>query len=143
MNFFSSYHQIMVQPSQPAFKKNFKPDSRNGKKLIHLFSERHEAGIYDFFNFELFTNLGLSQSTVKAKKNFSIPFSVKSDTITYLGEVLFYPKGNENGKIFEWSNQYERDSSLIYRKYNITPSDVIVIDIPNNGQLVENYFDFK
>lgn len=143
ISFFSSYNHVMVQPSQPAFKKVFKPDSVIDNHFIHLFHERKEAGVYDFFNFELFTNLGMSQGTNKAKKNFSIPFEIKFDAIMYLGDVLFYPKGNENGKMFEWSNKYQRDSSMIYKKYDLKDSDYIRIDVPSDGELTERYFDFK
>lgn len=114
---YSNYHIIHVNAKGMGFKLKFSPDYSIGNKRVYLFVKEHKVGEYEFFNYDLFTNLGLSQSHLKSKSEFSLPFNVQKDSINYIGDFLFYPNGNENGKLFELSDKYSRDSLKFKEKY--------------------------
>ena len=143
INWTSSYHKILVQTNGMGFKIKFSPDYSIGNKKVFLFIKEHKVGNYEFFNYELFTNLGLSQSTLKSKTEFLIPFSVKKDSINYIGDFTFYPKSNENGNLFEISDKFNRDLSKFKEKYPENNWNSILNNTINKGNLNESLIEFK
>ena len=83
------------------------------------------AGKYELFTWDLFYNLGLVQSTTKPKREFSMPFEVKPDTINYIGQLLV------NQGILYISDKSERDIKILLKSY------------PSLSELPINYIKLK
>ena len=88
----------------------------------------HEPGAYEFTNYNLFTNLGYIQDNSGAKKDFSIPFEIERGQITYLGDLIFYPKGNSEGYLFQWTDNYKREVPILRANFPKIDWD----DVKNN-----------
>ena len=72
----------MFSPTKKDFIEN---DSHGFVSVRNL-----PQGEYEIYNFDVFENLGLIQTHYKAKNDFSIPFSVSTGKITYLGEYIAF-----------------------------------------------------
>ncbi len=67
------------------------------------------SGKYELFKWDLFYNLGMVQRTDKPKREFSMPFEVKPDTINYIGQLVL------NNGIFCISDKSERDIKIVLK----------------------------
>ena len=143
INWMSNYHKILVKTNGMGFKIKFSPDYSAGNKKVFLFIKEHKVGKYEFFNYELYTNLGFSQSTLKSKTEFLIPFNVKKDSINYIGDFTFFPKSNENGKLFEISDKFDRDLFKFKEKYPEKNWNSIQNNTLKKGNLNESLIEFK
>lgn len=74
-----------------------KRDYDNSKENGIVQSFRLAPGDYEIFNFDIFLNGGTVQKNFSSKKDFSIPFSVRSNETTYLGN---YQANMVTGKNF-------------------------------------------
>jgi hypothetical protein len=73
------------------------------------------SGKYELYKWDLFLNLGMIQSTKYPKREFSMPFEVKPDTINYIGQLVL----NTDGSIFCISDKNERDIKILLKSYPI------------------------
>lgn len=62
-----------------------KPDYQNSQETGVVLVKSLPAGKYEIFNFNIFLNMGMTQTNFSSKEPFSIPFTVKAGQVTYLG----------------------------------------------------------
>ena len=102
-------------------KDAFKDDFERGG----LFAISLPEGQYEFYNYELYYNNGMFDRTWRAGKDFSMPFSIKDNQITYIGEIKATAVMTEKvlgaswpkGAILSTSDQRSRDISLLKQRY--------------------------
>ncbi len=98
-----------------------KNEFNNG--LVYAFSL--PPGEYEFFDFRLFYSTGYSESSWSAQEEFSIPFTVTTGEVSYLGEIHTIQLVGENlfgidipaGGVFAISDQIERDLPKLKTKF--------------------------
>ncbi|WP_148868154.1 hypothetical protein [Tenacibaculum adriaticum] len=104
----------------------------------------HPQDEYEFWSYSLFTNLGYIQDTFRPKKDFSIPIELKSGVITYIGNIIFYPQGNENGYQIEWTDNSEYDLTKFKEKYPNYNWSSLEKNVPSEGKnLTDKLIEFK
>jgi hypothetical protein len=143
INWLSRYHKIMVHTISRGFKLTFSPDYSIGNKQVYLFVKEHKVGNYEFFNYDLFMNSGYAQSSLKSESEFSIPFSIQSDSINYIGDFIFFPVGNENGNLFEISDKFDRDIPKFKEKFPEKNWDIVQNKTLKEGAISETLIEFK
>ncbi len=143
INWTSNYNKILVRTNGMGFKLKFNPDYSIDNRRVFFFIKEHKVGNYEFFDYELFNNLGTSQSTLKSKSKFILPFSVFKDSINYIGDFAFYPKGNKNGNLFEISDKFKRDIDMFRNKYPDFDWDKTQNNTIDEGDLNEALIEFK
>ncbi|HET8810659.1 MAG TPA: hypothetical protein VFM65_10410 [Flavobacteriaceae bacterium] len=143
IGWFSSYHKIIVQARLGFFKSKLVSDFSIGNKKVFIFLKEHSAREYEFFNYDLFTNLGLIQSHLQSKKEFSIPFKVTKDSINYIGNITFYPNGNENGNLFVLKDDFSQDILKIKEKYPDMNWETLQNKTIKEGDLENAFFELK
>lgn len=137
-------HRINIRPNSGGLKKSFEPDYIDGNKMTFQFALEHPQGKYEFWSFSLFSNLGYIQDTFRPKENFSIPIELKKGTITYIGNIVFYPQGNDNGYQIEWTNNSENDIAKFREKYPNYNWSNMTISVPVSGEnLTNKLIEFK
>jgi hypothetical protein len=62
-------------------------EKADDEKLCKVVVFELPAGEYELFHWNLFYNYGLIQFDKKPKDEFSIPFTIKPDSINYIGEL--------------------------------------------------------
>ena len=62
-----------------------KPDYQDSKETGVVLVKSLPAGKYEIYNFNIFLNMGMTQSNFSSRVPFSIPFTVKAGQVTYLG----------------------------------------------------------
>jgi hypothetical protein len=113
-------------------------DFEEGTAKGSLFLIRLPPGAYELMNIHFFINRGqFGTTTFSAKEDFSIAFTVKEGTATYLGEFLGYQVTGKN--FFGWSvpaggyfvirNQIERDFSLARKKGVTLPRERVEVSV--------------
>lgn len=130
-----SYHKVWIQKNLPHIKI--------GNKRVYLFLKEHKAGNYEFFNYDLFTNLGFSQSSIKSKTEFSIPFNVQEGSINYIGDFTFYPTSNENGNFFVISDKFDQDLSKFKERYPRKNWAIVQNKTLSKGDINQSLIEFK
>jgi len=98
---------------------------------------RMPPGDYEIFNFQIFYNAGNVQKFFSSKQEFSIPFSVRPGSTTYIGEYLvagvfgrnFFGMSLPGGGYFIISNKGDRDMAIAKRKEPaLGPVQTAVVD---------------
>jgi hypothetical protein len=97
-------------------------ESEAGTGIVDV--RRMPPGDYEIFNFSLFYNAGNVQKFFSSKQEFSIPFSIRPGSTTYIGEYLVAGLFGRNifgmpiagGGYFIISNKSERDIAVAKRK---------------------------
>jgi hypothetical protein len=119
----------MFKPS----KKDFIDNDSHGA----IISFAMPAGDYEIYNFDIFENLGLRQTNYKARQDFSIPFSIRPGTTTYLGEYIAYTIGkgflgtSTGGAIFVVKNEMARDIQIAKKKFPVLFADNVIDSVPS------------
>lgn len=101
---------VRINPSQTV-KMKFKPDFFDNEKAVYFFAIKEKNGKYQFTTFRVFSNGGLSNSTLDLPIN--IDFNIEKGKVKYFGELFFDYK---NGKL-SLSNQSSRDLPLLKNKF--------------------------
>ncbi|SCY94206.1 hypothetical protein [Flavobacterium caeni] len=89
---------------------------KKDKTWYYSFKIMIPAGVYTFYELEIFQNTGYMQSTIKAPiQDYNIVFEVKPGQINYLGEL--------NLEMKTWNiyleNEYERDKVKLNKEYKL------------------------
>ena len=109
----------MVGYWAPFFLKKHKGDFENDRSIGTVELLRLPPGEYEIYNFDIFMNLGLIQTNYKAKTDFSIPFIVKPNEATYIGEYIADNLGHNfidasiGGAYFIISDKKARDVEIV------------------------------
>lgn len=101
-----------------------KRDYENALESGVVQSFRLSPGDYEIFNFSIFLNGGTVQNTYGSKQEFSIPFTVKSNETTYLGNYQANKVMGKNffglplpaGAVFIVSNREKDDLELVKKR---------------------------
>lgn len=111
-------HRITIKPDQGGFTMVLKPDYSKGDTLVFQYIMEHPPGNYEFFNYSLFNNMGYIQSTKKERKGFSIPFTITSGEIAYLGDMVINTKEFKNsGTLVKWIDNSDRELKKFKAKF--------------------------
>ncbi len=77
-------------------------------------------GNYEFHNVRFYYHIGLGHQTISAKRNFSIPFTLRPGRALYIGELTARATWSRGllqyvpiGGYFFRSNKFDRDKTLI------------------------------
>ena len=116
-NWYNSYNRIIINPKAAGLKQALPSDYNIDNKHRFIFFRKLEIGEYDFFNFEFFENLGMTQYSIVSKADFSIPFKVKSDSITYVGDIQLPSGKNKQEQQLIISDHLSLDSARFCEKY--------------------------
>jgi hypothetical protein len=114
-------------------KKDFIDNDSHGAVI----SFAMPAGDYEIYNCDIFENLGLRQTNYRAKQDFSIPFSIKPGTATYLGEYIAFTIGkgflgtSTGGAIFVVKNEMARDVQIAKKKFPDLFADNVIDSVPS------------
>jgi len=112
-------HRITIKPDQGGFTMVLKPDYTKGDTLVFQYIMEHPPGNYEFFNYSLFNNMGYIQSTKKEKKGFSIPFTIASGEIAYLGDMVINTKEfKKSGTLVKWMDNSDRELKKFKTKFS-------------------------
>jgi hypothetical protein len=130
--------RIYMAP-EAVYKIKFKDDFSNNKVGGALFGFVLPEGNYEFYNFNLFNQGGIYQSDTSAKHDFSIPFTINSNKINYVGEIKF----SATPSIFSMSNQKDRDLPLFKKKFPDLDWNKLVICVPDRGKVVPELVKFE
>ena len=101
-----------------------KEEVENGKYCNIVIFEL-PAGNYELFHWNLFYNYGLIQYERQPKEEFSIAFSVKPDSINYIGELTI------DHYVMRIANRKDRDIKIaIEEEPSISSLPVVKYDMP-------------
>ncbi|MDH1471014.1 MULTISPECIES: hypothetical protein [unclassified Shewanella] len=118
-NFFEFNIEGKASTTAPFIAYDF--DYRESKYSGNIFAYLVPAGTYEIYNYTLFQTRGEFYRHWSPEDNLSITFSVKENSINYIGE--FAATENYDWKIFENKN---RDIPMLMKKYpNLDWSDVV------------------
>ncbi len=100
------------------------------------------VGEYEFYNVHFYDNDLLIAASYHAKKPFSLPFVIKTGTVTYVGQLLSHGDNGENvfgmdvtdGGFFTYTDESKRDFSLLRNKHNEFDSLNVEKSILNSPQ---------
>ena len=130
--------RIFIMPDS-VYKFKFKDDFSDEKVGGALFGFVLPKGEYEFYNFDLFTNLGIIQNNYGAKHDFSIPFTITPGQINYVGEIKF----SADSSLFVISNQKDRDLPLFKEKFPNLDWNELVIAVPIKGNVIPQIVKFE
>ena len=121
-------------------EKGFNGDFNNKKSYLVIIER--EPGTYAFTQYSYLDHLG-SNGMVSSSKLFEIPFEIKKDEITYVGE-LDYKDVAEKGtpRIFV-ADYYTRDLPEFKKKYPAVNWDKTVNQTPKKGNDGGGIVDFR
>lgn len=110
--------------SNTIFDKDASYDVRDEKLSARTFDLALPIGDYEFYQYDMSSDTGMSQTRFFARQPFSQPFSVKKGESIYLGQFL--ARGDWGRSLlglkvpaaayFEVTDQYERDMGLLSSK---------------------------
>ncbi|GAA4276715.1 hypothetical protein GCM10022259_14390 [Aquimarina mytili] len=136
-------HRINIKPNQGGLLRVLKPDYQIGSRMVFQFALEHIPGDYEFWSYSLFSNYGFYQEYYSPKNHFSVPFTLKEGTITYIGDLTFYPKGNTNGFTLKWTDNYSKDIEKLKGRYPKFNWESIENDTPKEGyDLLDGIIEF-
>ena len=127
--------QNAVGYKTPVFSKKNKTDFEDERTIGTVELLRLPAGEYEIYNFDVFENLGMAQTNYSAKKEFSIPFTIKPNEATYLGEYIAVNIGGKfisasvGGAYFMVDNKIKRDLEYV-KMYHGMAFDTISNTVP-------------
>ena len=99
---------------------NPKLDIENKNRFVYLFTIELNEGNYDIFDFTFIKNNGFTYSTVSNCGDFELPFSIKKNKISYLGEIQVDQLAlikKAGGKPFIISDNFETNLEMFKQKY--------------------------
>ncbi len=111
------------------------------------------AGRYEFYNIQLYSSSGISETSYSRGREdlFSVPFSVESGEIKYLGDVrIDYSFGTNfigmkgvNGGSFSFSDRFDEDYEYIRKKLAGIEKESVVRAVPRAGENLKDTIKFE
>jgi hypothetical protein len=102
------------------------------------------VGKYEIYNYRLMKAAGTTQLTWKAKEDYSIPFDIDADAVSYLGEFCLQARRGKNilglpaldGGVWKVTDQSIRDLDIINKKLPELVGKSVINAVPKSRESV-------